>query len=340
MKIRNIILILSVLAVILAVLGYQQDLYPGQRLARLFGIGTTPSAQVGGPSSTEVDSDQENRALGINLESDTTLTYDDVQLVLSNVDVTQKRDLLENQTAFRDFIQQEASQLSLLAAANANNIQQDANARLVIQRGAENIIREIYINRLVNTKIPADYPSEDQMNQYYEANKDNLVVEERLSVWQIFLPATEGISGNELTALESQATQIANDIRQNRTDFTTAALNYSQHVPSKLNGGYMGILKVSELMPGIHESLMELDEGEVSSPVRTEMGYHILKRDQIIPAQDVSLEQIREQIRNLMVNQTRTKLRNEIQALALETYPVELDEAAIDEWRRRLQSDM
>ena len=99
------------------------------------------------------------------------------------------------------------------------------------------------------------------------------MVEERVSVWQIFLPTPEGTTDSQISELESQSRQIADDIRAGRTDFTNAALSYSAHQPSKLNGGNMGILKVSELIPGIHEPLMALDEGEISDPVKSEMGF-------------------------------------------------------------------
>jgi peptidylprolyl isomerase len=342
MKKQNIIVILVVAAAILGLLGYQQGLNPANILSQLQGTGnssgstTTPGLGSPGASVQGDSPGQQDWVQG----SKTSLGLNDIQLVLANVDVNQKRSLLEDETAFRDFVRQEATQISLLAAASANQIAEDTNAKFLIQRGTENIIRQIYLNKLIGTKIPADFPSEEQINQYYETNKENLVVEERLSVWQIFMPISAIMSADEISALESQASQIVNDIKQGRTDFTTAAMSYSQHQPSKLNGGYMGILKVSELIPGIHEALMELDEGEVSAPVKTEMGYHILKRDRIIPSQGVTLDMVRGQIKNLLINQARAKLSNDVQALAAETYPVEVDEMAIEEWRIRLQSEM
>jgi len=100
----------------------------------------------------------------------------------------------------------------------------------------------------------------------------------------------------------------------------------------------MGILKISELIPGIHEPLLALEEGEISEPIKSEMGFHILRRDQVIPSQPVTLEQVRPQIRNLLVNQLRARLQNEIIELATNTYPVEYQEDAIKEWRNILKN--
>ena len=342
MKKQNIIIIIIIVVAAAGLVAYQQGLIPPQGLA---GIQADNAATMGGAAQSNTSADtrastslggQQNWAQGINASAPTSLEYDDIQLVLTNVDANQKQALMDNEEAFVKFVKQEASQLSLLAAAKSNNLDADTNSQFLMQRSAENVLREIYLNRLIKSKVPADFPNEEQIKQYYDTNKENLVVEERVSVWQIFLPVSEGMDSS---SVENEAKKIADDIKAGRIDFTNAALSNSQHQPSKLNGGYMGILKVSELIPGIHEPLMSLDEGEVSSPIKSEMGFHILKRDEVIPSQSVTLEQVSGQIRNLLINQVRTKLRNEILALAAETFPITVDDELIKEWRNRLQSE-
>jgi parvulin-like peptidyl-prolyl isomerase len=338
MKKQIIIVILVAGLALLGLVGYQQGMLPVPPGSQ--GITSSTSVNTGTTQTGQGMAAQQNWAQSARTPIDTALGFEEVQQVLANVDTNQKKALLEDENAFQEFVRQEASQLSLLAAANSNKVDQDPNAKFLMQRSSDNVLREIYVNKLINSKIPAGFPSDEQINQYYENNKDNLVIEERVSVWQIFLPIAEGMTGDQVSELESRANRIANDIRDNRIDFTTAALDNSQHQPSKLNGGYMGILKVSELIPGIHEALMALEEGEVSSPVKSEMGFHILKRDRVIPSQGVTLDQVRGQIRNLLVNQMRAKLRNEIMTLASETYPVEVTEEMIAAWRARLRSEM
>ena len=339
MKKQSIIL-LSVVVIIAVALtvSYQQGLLPVQG-----GESQTVAVQTGNTTATNqpaATSAQQNWAQGSASSSGLSITYESLQTLLANVDVNQRTALLNDEAAFGEFVKSIASQKSLLAAAKSNNLDQEPNTSFLMQRSAENTLMELYLNRLISNKIPADFPTEEQITEYFENNKDNLVVEERVSVWQIFLPTPEGMSDEQVSNVGSQAAQIVSDIKAGRADFTNAALSYSSHQPSKLNGGYMGILKVSELIPGILEPLMALEEGELSDPVRSEMGFHILKRDQVIPSQPVTIDQVRPQIRNLMVNQIRARLQNEIIQLAANTYPVEYDESVLGDWINNLKNDL
>jgi peptidylprolyl isomerase len=340
---NSVIFIIVIIIAGGSLVAIQQGILPNPlKDSRLVDNSVVSNVSAPGLASTNGEnfSGQENWAQSLTQPGNDNLSYENIVRILSNVDVNQRRELIENEKGFHDFIKQESLQISLLAAARANNIDKDENSKFLLQRNAENAIREVYLSKLINTKIPADFPSDEQIEQYYQDNKEKLIVEERVSVWQIFLPVTEGMSEGDITALENQANKLANDIRSNTTEFTTAALSYSSHQPSKLNGGHMGILKVSELMPGIHEVLIALDEGEVSKAVKSEMGFHILKRDEIIPQQSVSLNQVRDQIKNLLINQFRVKLRDEILKLASETYPTEVNNSAVEEWRNRLKSEI
>jgi parvulin-like peptidyl-prolyl isomerase len=259
--------------------------------------------------------------------------------LLAKVDLNQRQALLDDGNAFREFVRQEAANVSLLAAARANNLENDADTQFLIRRNADNVLREVYLNKLVNSQLPAEFPNADQIKQYYETNKANLVVGERVSVWQIFLPLSQDMTPAAVVELEKEASRIEAEIKANKLEFSTAAVRYSKHQPSRLNGGYMGLLKVSELIPGIDKAVMDMDEGETSGVVRTDMGFHILRRGEIIPAQDVALEEIQDQIRTLMINQARTQLRNAITQKVNETYPVPVEDAMIEEWRLSLKSE-
>jgi parvulin-like peptidyl-prolyl isomerase len=309
--------VVGITAIALAI-SYQQGLLPVQ--------------------GTSAQNIQEDWAQGATGSADLSINFDSLRLLFANVAPNQRAALLDDEAAFGEFVKSIASQKSLLAAAKSNNLDQEPNINFLMRRSAENTLMELYLNRLISNKIPTDFPTEEQISEYFENNKDNLVVEERVSVWQIFIPTPQGTSDEQISEIQSQAIQIVSDIRAGRTDFTNAALTYSSHQPSKLNGGYMGILKISELIPGIHEPLLALEEGEISEPIKSEMGFHILRRDQVIPSQPVTLEQVRPQIRNLLVNQLRARLQNEIIELATNTYPVEYQEDAIKEWRNILKN--
>lgn len=268
------------------------------------------------------------------------LDYDELQIVISLIDEKQRAPILADEEAFRNFVQNEADNKSVLSAAIANKIDQNEKTLFLARRGAENVLREIYLNQLIASKIPADFPTGQQVKDYYNQNKDKFVVEERVHVWQIFLPITEGMDKKEIELLKKQAESLSNDLQKGKLEFAKIVQQYSGHPASRINDGYMGLIKVTELRPGVREPLMALAEGAISKPVTTDTGIHIFKRGTTVPRHEVALEQVRDQIKKLLNTQIRGQLRKEIYKQARVTYPADLDDKKIEEWRLKLRTNI
>lgn len=79
-------------------------------------------------------------------------------------------------------------------------------------------------------------------------------------------------------------------------DFATVAREISDDDGSALNGGDLGWLRPGQTVPAFEEAMRELSVNQVSEPVRSQFGYHIievLERRQ----QDVTQEAQREEVR-------------------------------------------
>ena len=264
------------------------------------------------------------------------LAYGEIQRILANVNVNERKALLNDPDKFKQFVEQEANNLSVLSAARANKVDQDENTKFLMQLSAENVLRETYLSKLIAAKIPAGFPSDEQVRQYFDKNKDQFYIGERVHVWQIFL-RTDPQANKEQTALvEKRAQKIRQEILDKQIDFAEAAFKYSEHGPSKASGGYMGLIKVSDLKPELSKVLLDLPEGKLSEPIQSATGIHLLKRGEIIPKQDVSFDQVKPQIHDLLVKQAKTQLRQAIYNQAEKTYPVDLQDKTIEAWRQRL----
>lgn len=263
-----------------------------------------------------------------------------LQRILENVDATQRTAVLSDSDAFHRFARQEADAASLLQAARANNVHQDPNIAFAMQRAAENVLRDVYLNRLIASKIPSDFPTEEQARKYFEENKARLVVPERVQVWQIYLPFAKGMDEKARTALTQKAEGIVKDLGQNRISFAEAAQKFSGHEASRLRGGDMGLVPISDLKADIKQPLLALPEGQISAPVKTGDGVHIFKRGAKAAAQPLEYSAIKDQLRQTMVKQARSQLRNAIVEQARKTYTVELEDKKIEEMRLRLRTDL
>jgi peptidylprolyl isomerase len=343
MKRQNIIIISLVTLVIAAVLLTDHfGIIRYRDLIKPLNPDATTAAKPSAAVSTASAGDSTATAATANnadgSTGNTTIEFkqDYIQRLVASVTPDQRQALLNDPAAFTSFVNQEAMNVSILQAARANNLQNEPNTRFLMDRGADNVLREIYLVSLINSKLPADFPTDQQLQEYFDKNKDNLKVVERVSVWQIFLPVTDPNDSKAVAAAEDQADRIAADIRANKVDFSVAALEYSKHEASRLNGGYMGIIKMSDLIPEISKAVSELDTGEVSVAVKSPMGYHIIRKGEVMPAQELTLDQIRNDIKGLMINQARNQLRVAINEQIAKSYPVSAEAAEIEQWRQAI----
>ena len=265
-----------------------------------------------------------------------TLDLADIQKVMVNLNEAQKKKLLENPESFKQFVQQEANDLSILSAARANKIDADENTLFLMQRSAENVLRELYISKLIAKNTPAGFPTEQQIREFFDKNEASFFLGERVYVWQIFLEIGKDMNNEQVASIKQRIQSIRQNILNKKIDFADAALQYSDHAASKAMGGYMGLVKVAELKPELTQPLLNLPEGELSDPITSDTGIHLLKRGAIVPKQDVSFEQVKNQIHERLVQQARAQLRQAIYDQAGKTYPLELQDATIEEWRLKL----
>jgi parvulin-like peptidyl-prolyl isomerase len=267
------------------------------------------------------------------------IDLDYVSLLVTNMNEQERLKILEDPVLFKQVIESEANNRSTVSAAIFNKLAQDRNIEFLMRRGAENLLREAYLNRLVVSKLPKDFPSSEQVAEYYESNKAQFVVPERVHVWQIFFKKPENASAKEISALKKKANKIISDIKKGKADYSNLAISQSEHEQSKALGGYMGLLKTNDLLPEMKVSLLTLKEGQLSKPVESESGIHILKRGKILKAETLQLSQVEQQIRQLLINQANTQLRNAIFVQARKEYPQDISDKKIEEWRLRLKTN-
>jgi len=186
----------------------------------------------------------------------------------------------------------------------------------VTDQQVENFARlEMQTRDFETLTIPAQYESievsDEQIEEYYEANADRFRTPEQVIVEYVelkkesFFDQVEA-SDEELQNLYQQ--QIANLDEQRRAahilietggelsddeakakideiavrlkggeDFAAVAKEVSQDPGSANEGGDLGFAGTGVYDPAFEEALYALNEGDISSPVKSEFGWHIIK---------------------------------------------------------------
>ncbi|WP_438283892.1 SurA N-terminal domain-containing protein [Pseudomonas alabamensis] len=112
---------------------------------------------------------------------------------------------------------------------------------------------------------------EDQLKAAYEKEVANLA--EQRHAAHILIEVNDKVSDAQAKA---RAEEIAQRLNKGE-DFAALAKEYSQDPGSASNGGDLGLAGPGVYDPAFEDALYKLSENQVSAPVRTSFGYHLIK---------------------------------------------------------------
>lgn len=126
--------------------------------------------------------------------------------------------------------------------------------------------------------------TDEEVRKYYEDNKATQFTEpadqpDTVRASHILIMAEEGkAKPEEMKAALDKATKIMADLKKNPEKFEEVAKAESQ-CPSSRQGGSLGAFGKGQMVPEFEKAAFELKEGELTGPVKTKFGYHIIRRD-------------------------------------------------------------
>ena len=118
--------------------------------------------------------------------------------------------------------------------------------------------------------------SDDLLREYYDANQATYTVDEERNVNHILIQAREGAGAeDEVAAME----KIANVFARAKAGevFEELAQELSDDVGSSADGGETGFFGRGVMASEFEQAAFDLEEGEISDPVKTKFGFHIIK---------------------------------------------------------------
>ena len=98
-------------------------------------------------------------------------------------------------------------------------------------------------------------------------------------------------------------------------DFAALAKEYSQDGTGAA-GGDLGLKEFHELTFPFNRVAFSLKQGEVSAPILTVFGYHVIKAEKVLPASASDGKEKRVQVRHILIRFPATDARGESETLA------------------------
>ena len=158
--------------------------------------------------------------------------------------------------------------------------------------------------------------TDPEIEAYYKDHKNEYEVKERRRARHILLKISEGADEDSIETIQKKAKKIRDRI-ENGEDFANLAKENSGDAGSAENGGELGFFSRGMMVKPFEEAVFSMKEGEVSKPVLTRFGWHIIELEEIEPGRVKSLTEVKNSIATRLKDQ---KAKNMIWNRANEAY--------------------
>jgi foldase protein PrsA len=208
---------------------------------------------------------------------DTLIAEKIVELESKEKEITVKKSEMEEELqTIQDSYGDEEAFIEALASSGAS-----------LDSVKENIKTYLLTEKLLQDRISI---SDDQVKEYFEENKDSFAQEEQVEASHILVE-------DEETAKEVK------DKLDNGGDFAELAKEYSTDTSNAESGGELGFFAKGEMVTEFDEKAFAMKKGEISEPVKTEFGYHIIKVTDKKEAKEAVLDEHKEEVKDLLFDQ-------------------------------------
>ncbi len=168
-------------------------------------------------------------------------------------------------------------------------------------------------------------PSEEELQAYYDTNLSQYRTPGQVRASHILLRIGE----SDEAEVAARAAALAARARGGE-DFGSLALEFSEDEGTAGNGGDLGTFGRGRMVPEFEAAAFSMAPGEVSDPVKSSFGYHVILVTEAEEEVTELFEDVRDSIANILKQErASSRGRSLAQAIAAEvTTPEDLDRAA------------
>ncbi len=161
------------------------------------------------------------------------------------------------------------------------------------QISKENILQQLQAVLLQEMKAKIQVTEKDS-KAFYDANKEKFNHPDQVKASHILIKVVEGAD----EATDKKALAAIEDIRKKAIageDFSELAKKYSQG-SSNVKGGDLGFFAKGQMQTTLEEAAFTLPINEISQPVKSDYGYHIVKVIEKRPAGTIPFTEVADRI--------------------------------------------
>ena len=224
------------------------------------------------------------------------ITQKDFDDRVANISPAMKQVIMERK---KEFLSEMILETLFLEEAAKKNIANDPEVKKLVNEAK----KKIMIARLMDIEAQAKASvTNEEIEKFYNDNKDKFQSPLQIRASQIQLETKE------------KAEEVLAKLKKGE-NFEQLAKEYSVD-QTKDRGGDVGYFMKGQLIPEFENACFNMNKGETSGVVKTPLGYHIIKITDMQEARLLTLDEVREAIKNqIMANKKREAMAKFIQEL-------------------------
>ena len=166
-------------------------------------------------------------------------------------------------------------------------------SRGLTEQDVHNALREqLIIDKAVGKDV---HVTDAQIKQYFDKNHAAFDKPEQVKARHILVPDLK------------TAEKVEADLKSGK-DFAAEAKQYSIDPGSKDKGGDLGTFRRGQMVPAFDKAAFSLPVGQISQPVKSPFGYHIIQVESRDPGQKATLDNSKDKIAELLRQQQEAPL--------------------------------
>lgn len=237
------------------------------------------------------------------------ITAADLQVEARNIPPEQRSTVLAQPEAVSQFATSLFVRRALAEQAAAQGLADDASIAISLRSAREAVLAEALLERAAAAAMPGEQAVEAQARAIYRAQPERFPRPEQVHARHILILPKQGEEG----ATEQAAKDLLAKLRAG-ANFEALATEYSGDYASAKRGGDLGFFGRRSMVAEFEQAAFALQKpGDLSEPVRTQFGYHIVQLVEKRPAGVQAFEEVRDGL----MQQVRTNLDQEARAAVI-----------------------
>ncbi|MBV9618801.1 MAG: peptidylprolyl isomerase [Verrucomicrobia bacterium] len=181
-----------------------------------------------------------------------------------------------------------------------------ARSRLSMFSVAQTLKSNLRVHQWISQRLaPEVEVSEDECHQFYGSHLQSFFLPLRFRASHIFLAAPPETPPDAVEVKKIAIEEISVRLTSGE-DFASLAAQNSEDEATKLRGGDLGYFSATRMPVDFVDAVTKLRPGEATKPIRTRLGFHIVKLGEIQPARQQSFDEVRGDIAIDLGNRKRS----------------------------------